>query len=129
MSNVMKDIGGLVTILAIASGMFWAGVIAVNCGQAEPDMSVVQGHSPVNIGDDEGRLEASRSTPDSILVACLRDPNQPAVHSRGRKFVGSHVFEAIDRTLGGGCERTNTHEKLNQHWLTQGGLQSQVSNH
>lgn len=98
-------------------------------GEPGPDMSVVQNHSPVQLGDDEGRLEASNSTPDSVLVACKRDPGQPRVYSKGRRGVGTHIYSVSDGTVGDGCERNNTDHRLWQHWLEQGNLQSQVSNH
>lgn len=121
-----------VAILAAVAIIFFAvnyGTPEGVPGQQGPDMSVVRHGSPVQIGDDEGRLEASRKRPSSILVACLRDPGQPPVHSQGRRSVGSHIFDVVDRDLHDGCERLNTHTRLRQHWLIQGSLQSRVSNH
>lgn len=130
MNDSIKPIWIVVmTILVVV--VVWAVISAIVCKvyQAQPDMSVVQSHSPVNIGDDEGRLEASRNTPDSVLVACKRDPGQPRVYSKGRRAVGTHIYSVSDDNVGGGCNRNNTGQRLNQHWLEQGSLQSQVSNH
>lgn len=107
---------------------FYAVAQAQQAQQA-PSMERVTNHSPVNLGDDEGRLEASNSTPDSVLVACKRDPGQPRVYSRGRRAVGTHIYSVSDDRVGDGCNKNNTGTRLNQHWLDQGSLQSQVSNH
>lgn len=108
-----------------------APVLPDTGGQSDlaPDMSKTQHNSPVQLGDDVGRLEASRRIPDSVLVACKRDPGQPTVYSRGRRNVGSHIFSVSDRSADGHCERNFTGRRLKQHWLEQGRLQSTVSNH
>lgn len=129
-----REVRGIAFVVILAALAAILLILAYSASQAapgrqEPDVSVVEQGSPVQIGDDEGRLEASRKRPSSILVACLRDPGQPPVHSQGRRSVGSHVFDVVDRDLHDGCERLNTHTRLRQHWLIQGSLQSQVSNH
>lgn len=133
MSNARVRVAALAAVLVAALALL--AVIAIAApesppnGQEAPSMARVQNHSPVQIGDDEGRLEASANTPDSVLVACKRDPGQPTVYSKGRKFVGSHIYSVADGRVGDGCNKNNTGQRLNQHWLTQGNLQSQVSNH
>lgn len=91
--------------------------------------SMEQHNSPVNIGADEGRLENSANVGDSVLVACKRDAFGSTIYSKGRRAVGTHIYSVSDSSDNGRCNRNATGTRLNQHWLTEGSLMSQVSNH
>lgn len=114
-----------VVLLAFAALAAYTPVALHNAAQAKLD-----GHgSPVQLGRDVGRLEASRNVPSSVLVACKHDQMQPTVYSKGRRAVHTPNFSVADRSVGGGCEYNHTGVHLRQHWLDQGPLRSRVSNH